>query len=486
MRYVLFLFILVSLFACRNKTPQPRLFSDEVLAKQEFNINPEIDTILTTLHGSAIRIAAGSFNSGDPVKIVIKEAFTPAEILAAGLTTESHGRPLRSGGMIYINAASNDQPVELIKPIKVSIPNPYYDSTMKIYKGVETDSSINWVEPTPPDSNDQVSQWMKGSTLFNRSCASCHTIHRDFTGPALKHLESRRPWTTRTNLYEYIHNPGQFKESPDQNYSVAAMQAFPNLTIEEMDAILDFIKNESGKPGELSPQYLSETSFVDTTLKVPCKEDTIYLLNSRDVQSFFADDTVPVVLPANNNSSQGPIKAEAMEGLRDGFTDKLGGSGMYDFEIQTLGWYNVDADVEGTQGTSNVKLYVQLQHENSDINVYLFCPSNKMLSVMNDKSGEKFLFNKINGGVPLFLNDRAILFAFGSVGKKAFYGISEFRVKEDQTIEIIVKEGTQAEVYEALRAKHLEGIELGIEKKEQYFIRRDCDSLRPVKDSVIR
>ena len=39
-----------------------------------------------------------------------------------------------------------------------------------------------------------------------------------------------------------------------------------------------------------------------------------------------------------------------------------------------------------------------------------------MLSVSNEKNGTSYSFNKINKGVPLFINDRAVLFAFGSKG----------------------------------------------------------------------
>ena len=95
---------------------------------------------------------AGSFNVSGLIQVEIKEAFTPAEIFAAGMTTESNGRLLRSAGMIYINASTKGKQAELLKPIKVSIPNQYYDSSMQVFKGIETDSStVNWIDPVSTD-----------------------------------------------------------------------------------------------------------------------------------------------------------------------------------------------------------------------------------------------------------------------------------------------------------------------------------------------
>ncbi len=98
-----------------------------MLARQDFLINADKDTQLATLHGSFIHIAAGTFNSKEPVNIEIREAFTSAEILAAGLTTTSNGRPLRSGGMIYFNATVAGDSIALQKPVDISMPNEYYD-----------------------------------------------------------------------------------------------------------------------------------------------------------------------------------------------------------------------------------------------------------------------------------------------------------------------------------------------------------------------
>lgn len=100
---------------------------------------------------------------------------------------------------------------------------------------------------------------------------------------------------------------------------------------------------------------------------------------------------------------------------------------------------------------------------------------------MNEYRDGKGYFNKINDGIPLFLRDSAILFAFGSKDEKMFYGISEFVIKSEQTIKIEIKETTEKEIREALFSKSLEGIDLGIEKKEKKIIKKDCNERIGIK-----
>lgn len=488
-----FLLIPFSLFfSCNLEKTAPKPFSTGMLALQSFLIKTDKDTSLHTFHGSIIRISANSFNVKGKVNIEVREAFTAAEILAAGMTTESNGRPLRSGGMIYINAKVDNNPVELLNPIKVSIPNSYFDSSMQVFKGIETDSGgINWVDPIPADTSEQSKKWEKGKTLFRNKCGSCHFIFTNATGPALKDVEYREPWlNNRKKLFRYIQNWKAIAREDSSiqrvlNYTPNVMQLFPNLSDKDIDAILDYIKNESNNPLADENTYPVKDTSVSTydsevSIKNPCKDDTVYLPVPKSDSSFLngnisgQQNSTPI--DTNITLESKPLKAESAENLRSGFTDPNPTSGMYDFEIKTFGWYNIDAYVEGYEGSTNVKLWVLLQIEfEIHMHVYLFIPRNKMLSVMNDFRDGKNYFNKINDGIPLFLRDKAILFAFGSKADKLYYGITEFVVQGEQTIDIKVKESTEKEIRDALLLKRLEGIDLGIEKKEMKIIQQNCD-----------
>lgn len=493
-RLLLLYICCIALFSCSDPAKQkPALFSRDMLQRQYFELEPNKNVAFKTLHGSVISVPAGAFNVSEIVKLEIREAFTPAEILAAGLVTESNGRPLKSGGMIYVNATANDQPVELLKPIDISIPNNYYDSSMQVFKGVETDSGIiNWVDPLPTDTTPQSQLWTFGKVIFQSKCASCHSIFRDMTGPALKDVENRGPWTDRRNLYQYIRNASKWAFTNPYVKSLKAqfgsiMTAYPALSDTAIDAILLYINTEAKNPSSNEIQIPiaavsdSSGSYSEPMPSKPCKDDTTYLPIPEQEETMLEDNTSSVVntLTDITEEMNSPLKASTIEGsLRSGFTDRISTFGMYDFSIKTLGWYNIDAAVEGYDGTSIVNVTAELkgEYEAGRIStVYLFCPGNRSLSVSNHFDGNKYSYNKINNGIPLFIGDRAILFAFGSKGDKAYYGISEFKVSFQQTIPVTIFESTDEEIRNALHSKQMDGIDLGIEKKEMRIIKPPCN-----------
>lgn len=485
---VLSVYIVTFFFSsCRQAAKMPpKPFSPSILLEQVFQVDPSLDTTIITAHGARVKIPADAFAGDGKIAITIREAFTSAEILAAGLTTESNGRPLRSGGMIYINATAGGEMTTLVKPLNVSIPYSYYDSTMKVFKGVETDSgTVNWVEPdtlNPPPADLQL-----GSVLYHSKCAACHAPDRRIgsTGPALAGVDQRWP---RQKLYEWIQNNrkliafGYPRAVEISKYSPTAMDIFPLLDKESIDAIIKYINNQEKYPSLTPPQQADSSSGRFTTI---CKDDTLYVRPSKAETSQFTNDipTLPAT-PAqkNANTFSGEKELDNPEERNVAFTDGPA-SGMYEFQIKTFGWYNIDAYMEGYAGTQPVKVWAQLQGTfEMDINVYLFCPDKQILSVSNGKDEKGYYFDKINGGVPLFLSDRAILFAFGRKGEKIVYGVSEFTITLQQVISVAVKEASEQELLNALQNKNINGIDLGVEKLERKIVPGDCDG-RPLADS---
>jgi mono/diheme cytochrome c family protein len=87
-----------------------------------------------------------------------------------------------------------------------------------------------------------------GKALFSANCASCHAVHKKLTGPALAGVEDR--WPNKTNMYAWIHNSAAYLKTGDtyannlyNEYNKTAMNAFPTLKNEEIDAILAYIKS---------------------------------------------------------------------------------------------------------------------------------------------------------------------------------------------------------------------------------------------------
>ena len=96
-----------------------------------------------------------------------------------------------------------------------------------------------------------------GKTLFNTNCASCHQVHKNSTGPALAGVEGR--WETKEKLYSWIKNSAAFLKTGDAYanklyllYNKTAMNQFPNLKNEEIDAILKYVASVPA-PGTAAP-----------------------------------------------------------------------------------------------------------------------------------------------------------------------------------------------------------------------------------------
>jgi len=91
-----------------------------------------------------------------------------------------------------------------------------------------------------------------GKNLFKNNCASCHAknMKAKMTGPALAGVEER--WNgNRENLKSWIRNSQAYLSTGDEYAKAlsleypAVMTAFPNLSDEEIDGILDYINHVS-------------------------------------------------------------------------------------------------------------------------------------------------------------------------------------------------------------------------------------------------
>lgn len=91
-----------------------------------------------------------------------------------------------------------------------------------------------------------------GKKLFLQSCASCHHPFKDMAGPSLAGIDERGPWHDRKVLYKYIRDPSilvtnKYIDSLRKVYGFKHM-AFPDLTDDEISAILEYINVDYTMP----------------------------------------------------------------------------------------------------------------------------------------------------------------------------------------------------------------------------------------------
>jgi Cytochrome c len=493
MKKIFFFLALIGLIflSCTNNSSYQKLFNTKNLRTQRFSIDPKADTTLFGLRGGIFSIKKGSFEGDGPIDIDIKEAYSPAEIVYAGLTTESNGRLLESGGMVYFNARRDNKQVKLLKSVSISIPTNYVSKEMKLFKGEEkSDETINWKDPEPLDSAINRSPVDTGKILFETKCASCHQLFKTVTGPVLAFVEDRI--NDRKVLKEFIRNPAavmaknSYFQCQKIQFGGIMMTAYPALTEKSIDQILDYIKNEGNKRPDLKEVINStskESKRQDTInyfscISAPCGFDTTYVDTTE--YNYAVSNMMDLHEEATKEDSMDYLykKPDSFENTMrsSGFIDIMPTEGRYNFTIKTLGWFNIDAFYEGMKGTEIVDLFVKTDFEQKDqLEIHVFFPAKKLLTVgtLHNEDG-LFHFEKYKGQIPLFLNDEAIAFGFTSIKEKIYYGIASFKVSKQQTININLKESTKEAIAKAFKEMRLDGVDLDVITKKRVIVPKIC------------
>jgi hypothetical protein len=481
--------LLILLYSCDTKHKRNDILTTGNLKSQFFYVNPERDTVLKTSHAAVLRIKKGTFNISGQVSIEIKEAYRPDEILLAGLTTTSDGKPLRSAGMIYFNATANGQSVEPSLPVATFIPSADKDTAMKIFKGEEQrDGNIDWVEPQAidtamPDAKRQLYEW--GKLLYNGKCASCHRIFTNATGPALRNVQNRGPWKNRANLLAWLRNPARFFSTPGgqyinelrKTYNNSIMTGFSDIDMNTVQALLTYINNT---PIE-TPYPDKDPSAKKDTVAVPvnnsgCGYDTTYITVKDDYAEYDSTGYPDLASAEDTAGISPPGEYEYPDYSRAG----------YDFNITTNGWYNIDAFLKTDQDkTVNVKLSAVVnQQQKFGMDVYLVVPTEKVMQPYSHVKDGQYVFDFDNGVIPLPPGYRALIFAVGSYKDKIYYGVTEFTVTKEQTIQVEIKETTKDGLRNLLYAKKMDGVEIEAIERKMQIQKRPCDGNRKTADTV--
>lgn len=109
---------------------------------QRYEIDAEKNTRLIAAQGTNFWIESGAFTypDGTPVtagqiSLSIKEAYTLEDMIKADLTTQSDGKLLETGGMIYLEAQANGQTLQIDpnNDIKIAMPAEVRQESMQLF-----------------------------------------------------------------------------------------------------------------------------------------------------------------------------------------------------------------------------------------------------------------------------------------------------------------------------------------------------------------
>jgi cytochrome c2 len=454
----------VIVYACNHggKTINS-LLSTGKLPTQLFSIDISKDTTLITKNGALIRIPKGALSAtGNMVQLEVKEAYSMQDILKAGLTTQSNGQPLSSGGMIYINGVGENT-VKIAQKISIATPTPFIEKNMQLFKGeAQNDSTINWTDPKPLPENPQLTALDKGKVLFQDNCSTCHTIGKDGTGPDLAHIMKRfRPYMGEgsglAGPYSFTNNPVEimahygYYSCLKKKFGGAMMPAFPSLTRTELDNLYAYIENESDRRNLPVPdnslkcwdscQLYNELSSKWREIKSRLEKDSSDLLE--DVRNF----------PVSTNPFTPPTLTDTARAFPEMVSPVSNQSLYYQFTIESFGWYNLDLLLVNNTGFKQSELMVRIQGQYKErFNIYLIIPSIKLMEPGGPlkNQADTYGFDATDGTIPLPQNAKAFILAMGEYDDQIIFAKKEFITQEKQALDLqlttITKEAFQQQM----------------------------------------
>lgn len=394
-------------------------------------------------------------------------------MLQAGLTTQSNGAPLSSGGMIFINAVGENT-VKITQKISIATPTPFIEKNMQLFKGeVNNDSTINWTNPQPLPENPQAKALEKGSVLFQNNCASCHALGKDLTGPDLAHVMKRyEPYyyegSGLSHPYAFTENPARvmahdgYYRCLKNRFGGVVMAAFPALTRTDLDNLYGWIENESDRRNLPVP---------DNGL-MQCR-DSCLLYNQvttkwKKIKSALEKDSSELqedirYMPMPQTASPAPASSwQDLNMVSPGNNRSL----YYQFSIESFGWYNVDILMKDYSNCTPSQLMVRVQGQYKErFTVYLIIPSIKALIPGGPLKDQKdaYGFYTTDGSIPLPQNTKAFIIAMGEREDQIIFTKKEFITQQKQEFELQLTTITKEVLQQQIAAMQLSDVTIKVD-----------------------
>jgi hypothetical protein len=526
MKYVLAACIVcfITISSCNNSKDKG-LVSILNLPSKEYTINVDNDTTLQTENGALLKIPKGALKpeNGNSVTLEIKEAYSLSQMIKAGLFTQADGKPLSSGGMIYVNAA-NGQKVSFTEPIKLAIPADFLKDGMQLYKGDESNGKINWKDPTILPENKQLASIDTGQTLFQANCASCHGINVAITGPPLAHFPKRFfPYSLGAEglPYDWYHGvidwrphkktgflakvdsanfkPDNLRKEPEAldygifEYYVCNLihmygaRGIPvNLEWQKLNKIFDYIQNESDKLHLPYPAhdylrtcadscyaYKKRIRKLEEQKKELTEQRYTLIEENGPLVNFRGDSTWPVGRPIIFEEKVSPQNFEAV---------------YYQFDVVSFGWKNVDMLLNDVPGVEESELFVKVTGEFKEkVNTFLIIPSVKTYAEGGpaDRNPEEFAYYLKNGKIPLPQNVDAYILAVSESEASPVFGLKKFTTGRQQEIEISLHAASKDEFTEAMKQFDAARLHIKVDDtKNATEIRKTDTTIRKIDEQI--
>jgi hypothetical protein len=509
---LIFLILPAFLFiGCQNKSSK-RIFHASALQSEHVRFDIGKDTSFKTKHGTIVRIPAGSLQStgNTVVELEIKEAFTVAEMIRAGLPTHSDGKPMSSGGVIYFNVVGDDQ-VRISKPFQLAIPTVNIDDSMKLYRGeLDDDSNMNWIDPKPMVENPQWKALNTGRDLFINNCASCHAINKKMLGPDLAHIVKRSkpvPFgeegyvqNGHNLLYDFTRNNqavlkwSLYYRCLYNQYNKMPMNLFPDLTETELNNIYAYIENESEVKKLPVPDNGIENCldscllYAEAKIRLKQMKSGLEGDSSRESEQNFIFNASTKDTSINKRIvvTRAPLNYMADLEVVDPIRKK---PLYYQFNMDAFGWHNIEKPLDQEYGSKESLMLVRVNGSYSEkVDVYLVVPSMRVVAqgTILDKEKNTYGFYSKDGTVSLPQNADAVVIALQEGKDTVYFAKKDFVTSNAQYFDLTLSPMKASSLKKEMNLASNNNMALQVkEQKSNSELRRkikdvtDAEELRP-------
>lgn len=204
---LLFLFACGLFYSCKSNRIDSLgdVLSAVSAPEQKITIDPAKDNLIKGEKGTNVFIPANAFVlkdgslPGGKVIVTLRECYSVSDFIGQSLSTISDGSLLETGGMINIQASTDDKEVEISKTKSIVIAFPNKDTTarMETFYGSRTDSgSMNWIPAFGRSEGSDASaidSTLTDSSMYETKVAACgyvNILSNDGVDWRLKHKDS--------------------------------------------------------------------------------------------------------------------------------------------------------------------------------------------------------------------------------------------------------------------------------------------------------
>ncbi len=429
---------------------------------QKFSVFGNRDTLVVGENGTTLSIPKGTFVNDrnevveGKIEIELIEASTVSDFLMNGLQTVTNEEILQSGGMVFIDATFNSEPLRISsnKQISVEIKSNWVDPKMKLFKGDLTGETVNWIEPKKLESDFLISVPL-GLLEFGLCGWECGFTEEQIT--EMKKVKFQDTYISTREFEQRMCNLAFlscdhydplddeileiYRKNADQNLCYADSMVVEYLEKKYGDLIdTNYIKDKFkfDEKGWITGTYMSYEILAKQGLTKPLSIEGLDLntdiSRSELEQKGFSQSKIDKIISYQNS------RARVIQEKKDETENRNIAS--YNFKINELGWINVDAFMSDPScQESNFEVVISNRDSINSLNVSLVIPRRKVSIFSISNSGNQYSFTKKKDGYRnLPINEQAYIVAIGVNEGTPFFGMKEIKIPRGGTIDLNMRQ----------------------------------------------